>query len=101
MRSLPLLSTMRYMSLSFLKPRLANVLITLTLFSLPLLREEALLPAGGYEEIYYRPMFLLASFFQMKDFGPIFLLIGLLLMIYFAVSVVLAIDLRLLRNKGK
>jgi len=89
------------MSLSFLKPRLANVLLTLIIFSLPLLRERAVFPEGGYEIVYYRPIFLLTAYLQMQDFQPLFLMVGLLLVIYLAVSVVVAIVSKMSKKKGK
>ena len=93
--------TMGDMSLSFLKPRLTNVLLTLVIFSLPLLRERAVFPEGGYEIVYYRPIFLLTAYLQMQDFQPLFLMVGLLLVIYLAVSVVVAIVSKMSKKKGK
>jgi len=75
--------------LDFLKPRLLNVLLTIVVFSLPLLRERAVLPEGGYEVVYYRPIFLLTSYLQMQDWYPFFLMIGFFLVIYFAASLVM------------
>jgi len=79
-------------NLNFLKPRLLNILLTLVVFSLPLLRERARLPEGGYEVAYYRPIYLLTSYLQMQEWYPLFLMVGLFLFIYFTISLtVLAI----------
>ena len=75
-------------NLNFLKPRLLNTLLTLIIFSLPLLRERARLPEGGYEMVHYRPIFLLASYLQMQDWYPFFLMVGFSLVIYFAASLI-------------
>jgi len=73
-------------NLNFLRPRLLNVLLTLIIFSLPVLQEKARLPEGGYEVVHYRPIFLLTSYLQMQDWYPFFLMMGLLLFFYFALS---------------
>jgi len=78
-------------SLDFLKPRLLNTLSALIIFSLPFLRERVMLPEGGYEVAHYRPIFLLASYLQMQDWYPFFLMIGFFLVIYFAASLVVSI----------
>jgi hypothetical protein len=79
-------------NLNFLTPRLWNILLTLVVFSLPLLRERARLPDGTITEtVYYRPIFLLTSYLQMHDWYPFFLMIGFFLVIYFAASLVVAI----------
>ena len=75
----------------FLKPRLLNVLLMVIVLCLPLLRERVVLPEGGYEVAVYRPIFLLASYLQMQDWPPFFLMVGFSLVIYFVVSVVVAI----------
>ncbi|KKQ92622.1 MAG: hypothetical protein UT17_C0001G0001 [Candidatus Woesebacteria bacterium GW2011_GWB1_39_10] len=67
---------MNCMSLKFLKPRIGNVLLTLVVISLPLLREQVQLPTGGYEIARYRPVFLLTSYLQMQDWYPFLLMIG-------------------------
>jgi len=78
-------------NLNFLKPRFLNILLTLIVFSLPLIRERARFPEGGYEVVHYRPIFLLASYLQMQDWYPFFLMVGLLLFIYFVTSLIVAI----------
>ena len=83
-----------------MKPRWINVLLTLIIYSMPLLRERVVLPTGGYEVVFYRPIFLLASYLQMSDYYPFFLMNGLLLFIYFAVSVVISISAKLFKKKG-
>jgi len=50
-----------------------------------------MLPEGGYEVAHYRPIFLLASYLQMQDWYPFFLMIGFFLVIYFAASLVVSI----------
>ncbi len=77
--------------LNFLKPRLLNTVLALVVFSLPLLRERARLPEGGYEVVHYRPIFLLTSYLQMQDWYPFCLMVGLLLFIYFVASLTVAI----------
>jgi len=50
-------------NLNFLKPRFLNILLTLVVFSSPLLRERARLPDGAITEtVYYRPIFLITSY---------------------------------------
>jgi len=78
-------------NLNFLRPRLLNIVLALAAFSLPLIRERARFPEGGYEVVHYRPIFLLASYLQMQDWYPFFLMVGLLLFIYFVVSLTVAI----------
>lgn len=79
-------------SLDFLKPRLLNTLLALIIFSLPFLRERAVLPDGTITEVvYYRPIFLLSFYLQMQDWYPFFLMIGFFLAIYFVASLVVAI----------
>ncbi len=81
-------------NLKFLSPRLLNVLITLAVFSLPLIRERSRLPDGTITEVvFYRPIYLLASYLQMNDFYPFFLMVGFFLVIYVAVSVIVAVVL--------
>ena len=83
--------------MTFLRPRLANVLLTLIVLSLPIIWERAPLPTGGYAVAAYRPIFLLASYLQMNDYYPFFQMVGFSLAIYIAVSVVLAIASRLIK----
>ena len=87
------------MNLSFLKPRLVNVLFTFIVLSLPLLREQVQLPTGGYEVATYRPVFLLAAYLQMNDYYPFLLMVSFSLVMYFAASLVLAISFKLLKKK--
>ena len=82
---------MMKINLNFLKPRLLNVLLTLVIFSLPVLQEKARLPEGGYEVAHYRPIFLLASYLQMQDWYPFFLVLGLLLFFYVFISFLILI----------
>ena len=78
-------------SLDFLKTRLLNTLLALVIFSLPFFRERVRLLEGGYEVAYHRPIFLLSIYLQMQDWYPFFLMIGFLLVIYFAASLVVSI----------
>ena len=82
---------MEFKNFNFLKPRWVNVLITLIILSLPILRERAVLPTGGFEVVAYRPIFLLASYLQMGDYYPFFLMVGFSLFVYLAVSTFLAV----------
>ncbi|OGD84747.1 hypothetical protein A2165_03215 [Candidatus Curtissbacteria bacterium RBG_13_40_7] len=79
------------MSLSFLKPRLANVLLTLVILSLPIFWEREPLPTGGYSVVAYRPIFLLASYLQMNDYYPFFQMVGFSFAVYFGVSLAILI----------
>ena len=88
-------------NLDFLKPRLLNILLTIVVFSLPLLRERVMLPEGGYEIAYYRPIFLLTSYLQMQDWYPFFLMIGFLLVVYFVASLVVTVTTSLWRRVNK
>ena len=87
------------MILKFLKPKTVNVLLTLLIISLPLLREQVQLPTGGYEIARYRPIFLLTSYLQMQDWQPFLLMIGFSLVVYLAVSGVVSIASTLLKKK--
>ena len=89
------------MILSFLKPRPVNVIVSLIIVSLPILREHAVLPTGGYEVVYYRPVFLLTSYLQMQDWYPFLLMVGFNLFIYVVVSGVVAIGFLIFRPKKK
>lgn len=93
-----------YMSLSFLKPRLPNVLITLVVLLLPILREHAQLPTGGYVVVRYRPLFVFVDYLQTNktnNYYPFFLMVVLSLVVYIAASIVVAIASKLLKKKGK
>ena len=90
-----------FMTLSFLKPRPVNVIVSLIIVSLPILREHAVLPTGGYEVVYYRPVFLLTSYLQMQDWYPFLLMVGFNLFIYVVVSGVVAIGLLIIKPKKK
>jgi len=85
-------------SLDFLKPRLLNTILAIVVFSLPFLRERVMLPEGGYEVAHYRPIFLLASYLQMQDWYPFLLMVGFLLIIYLAVSIVTAVVIVLIKR---
>ncbi|HLE48841.1 MAG TPA: hypothetical protein VI819_02300, partial [Patescibacteria group bacterium] len=61
------------------------------IFSLPFLRERAVLPEGGYEVAYYRPIFLLVSYLQMQEWYAFMLTVGFSLVVYFAASLVVAV----------
>src|SRR3989339_585044 len=91
---------MNCMSLKFLKPRIGNVLLTLVVISLPLLREQVQLPTGGYEIARYRPVFLLTSYLQMQDWYPFLLMIGFTLAVYVGASIVVAITSKLLKKRS-
>ena len=88
-------------NLDFLKPRLLNTLLTVGVLCLPLLRERVMLPEGGYEVAVYRPIFLLASYLQMQDWPPFFLMVGFSLVIYFVVSVIVAVIILLWKRIKK
>ena len=88
------------MILKFLKPKTVNVLLTLLIISLPLLREQVQLPTGGYEIARYRPIFLLTSYLQMQDWYPFLLMIGFTLAVYVGVSIVVAITSKLLKKRS-
>lgn len=83
-------------NLKFLYPRLSNVVITLLVISLPLIKERVQLPTGEYEVVMYRPIFLLASYLQMNDYYPFFLMVCFSLVVYVVVSGILAAFSRLI-----
>lgn len=89
------------MSFKFLKPRLANVLLTLIVLSLPILRERAWLPTGGYVVAAYRPILMLVSYLQIKAYYQFFLTVSFSLVVYAVVSVVVTVVSKLLKKKGK
>ncbi len=78
-------------SFKFLKPRLTSIIPTIIIFSLPILKERVRLPEGGYEIFRFRPIALIASYFQEQEWYPFFLMVGLFLFIYLAISLVIAI----------
>lgn len=86
-------------NLGFLKPNVLNVLTTHIVLSLPLLRERAAYPEGGFEIVTYKPIFLLVSYLHMNDWYPFFLMIGFTLFIYVATSALLSIILWLVKKK--
>lgn len=86
------------MSFRFLKPQISNVVITVLILSLPLIRERAPVATGGYEEAFYRPIFLLTAYLQMGEFYAMLLMIGFSLVVYFAVSILLTLLLRLFKK---
>jgi hypothetical protein len=88
------------MKLSFLKPRIYNVLATLAVLSLPLIRERARYPEGGFEIATYRPIFLLTSYIQMNEFKPVLLILGFSLLVYVVVSIILALVIKFLKKKN-
>jgi len=86
----------------FLKPNGVNILVTLIIFSLPLIRERSRLPDGTITEVvFYRPIFLLVSYLQMQDWQPFLLMAGLLVVLYIVVSVVVVLISRLLVRAKK
>jgi hypothetical protein len=89
------------MSLFFLKPRLTNVLLTLVVLSLPVIWEIFPLPGGGYGVDTYRPLFLLVRYLQTTNCLSFFFMVGFSLVVYVAVSFVLAIFLRLRKKRSK
>ena len=89
------------MTLSFLRPRLLTIIISLIALFLPLLREHVVFPTGGYEIVYYRPAFLLVDYFQMQDWYPFLLMLGFSAFIYAVVSGVLAFVFAVIKPKKK
>jgi len=88
------------MKISFLKPRIYNVLATIAVLSLPLIRERARYPEGGFEIVTYRPIFLLTSFLQMNDLKPFLLMLGFSLFVYIVVSTILSLIIKLMKKKN-
>jgi len=88
-------------NLKFLSPRLVNILITLVVISLPLLRERVQLPEGGYEIVWHRPIILLVLYPQMNEYYAFFLMVGFSLLIYLVVSAVLVLASKVLKSKRK
>ncbi len=86
----------------FLKPNWVNIIATLIVFSLPFIGERARLPDGTITEtVFYRPILLLVTYLQMQEWQAFLLMSGLLLVIYIAVSVVVALILKLLPKSKK
>jgi len=88
------------MDLQFLRPRTVNVLLTLLVLSVPLIKERAPLPSGGYEVVVYRPIFLFTAYLQMNDYYPFVLMVGFSLAVYLAVSVVVGIVSKLHKKRA-
>jgi hypothetical protein len=86
------------MKLKFLKPQISNVAITILILSLPLIRERAPIATGGYEEVFYRPIFLLTAYLQMEEFYGLLLMSGFSLFVYLVVSILLALFFRLFKK---
>ena len=74
---------------NFLQPRLANILLSFFVLCLPLLREQY---NNGEYVTWYRPIVLIASYFQKPgDMKILFLIISFLLIVYFVVSLIIFI----------
>ena len=76
------------MKRTFLTSKLFNIILTIVILSLPLIRESVKLPTGGYQVFYYRPISLLPTFIQKPDFYLLAVMIVFTFGIYFIVSVV-------------
>lgn len=84
---------------TFLKPRLLNTLLTIIVFSLPIMSERATLPDGTFAEVvYYRPIYLLTLYLQMQEWQAALLMTGFLLVIYLVVSILIAVSLKLIKK---
>ena len=78
------------MDWKFLKPKLGNVIITLTFLILPIFQERVpLSPAGPYVVEHYSPISMIIVYISLGDFYPLFQMIGFSLFAYVLVSVVL------------
>jgi len=86
--------TDKRISLKFLQPRLSNCLFTFIILSLPIIPERIPLVTGGYESVRYIPMFLLYAYLQMGDYYLFILMVGFLLLVFFVVSLIIAVILK-------
>ena len=86
------------MSLKFLRPKLLNVITTIVVLTLPLLKERVQLPEGGFVVERYTPIVLIGSYVWLRDPYPLLLMIGFSLVVYIVVSVALATLSKLFRN---
>ena len=78
------------MSWKFLKPKLENMIITLTVLILPIFQEKVpLSPAGPYVIEHYSPASMMIGYIRLGDIYPLFQMIGFSLFAYVLVSVVL------------
>ena len=58
-----------------------------------------MLPDGSLAEfVYFRPIYLLAYYLQMQEWQAALLMIGFLLVIYFAVSILVGVILKLIKK---
>jgi len=71
---------------NFLKPRWINILLTLFVLALPILREKVLLEDGGYIIDRYSPLVLVGSYVWLKDWYPFLMMLGFSLFIYIVTS---------------
>jgi hypothetical protein len=71
---------------NFLKPRWINILLTLIVLALPILREKVQLEDGGYVIARYSPLVLVGSYAWLKDWYPFLLMLGFSLFVYIATS---------------
>lgn len=84
--------------MKFLRLTTSNLLLTVAVMFLPLIRERVLLPSGGFEVEYYRPMFLLSFYLQTSDYYPFVLMLGFLIFVYLVVCVVMEIGSKIVKR---
>jgi len=81
----------------FFKPRLVNILLTLFVLCLPLLREQY---NNGQYVTWHRPIVVFADYLRgPRNYQPLIMMFVLTLVIYLAVSVILAI-FRITKDKN-
>lgn len=90
----------RKTSFDFLKPRWLNVLLTIFVLCLPILREQYIEASGKILVTWYRPLVVFVSYLQKpQQYQPFLLMAGLSLLIYLVVSMVIAAIFILVRIK--
>lgn len=78
------------MNWKFLKPKPANIILTLTILILPIFQERVpLSPTGPYVFERYSPLSLIIGHIILGGIYPLFQMLGFSLFAYIAVSVVI------------
>ncbi len=86
-------------SLDFLRPRLVNVLLTLLVLCLPILREQY---NNGQYITYHRPITVIIDYFQHFQQPHLILILAMfILIIYFISSLILAIIISVWKKVNK
>ena len=79
------------------KFRILNIFLTVFILCLPILREQY---NNGQYVTWYRPLILFISYLQRPaQIQPFFVMMGLVLVVYFIVSVVVAVISKLIERE--